>query len=291
VIATFGDAPCLGAVLAKLRIQTLKDFEVLIVDNNSRQKWPQDLLAAVPGKVQHEPSLGLSAARNTGLMAASGKYVAFLDDDALPEPNWFERLVSGIEKYNAVGCGGSVKLIVDKSNRYGNILVVRRLLSELVYNQIDIPKLREDQYIVGANMCFRREALIAVGGFDVHFGRVGRNLLSSEELDLCRRLQLAGEIISFVADAVVQHQIASSRLELGYILSRAYWQGRSDALLEGVHGRPLFFGTRSPWKNIWILARSVDRWMRSPREVILSIGLVRELGFCQGYGLWGRPRI
>src|SRR5262249_53792080 len=86
---------CVRATLAEARRRP--GAEVLVVDNASADGTPDVLDALLraegaPLRTLHEPRLGASHGRNTGLAAARGELVAFLDDDAVPRPGWLAAL-------------------------------------------------------------------------------------------------------------------------------------------------------------------------------------------------------
>lgn len=234
VIPTSGKAVFLESVLQALRNQGRPVAEVIVVDNNAVPRVPRQPAATVI----HEPRAGLSAARNAGLAAARNEYVAYLDDDAVPEAAWAEHLLEGMRRYGALAAGGTVELATAEAFPAWLPPESRALLAELLYDGADIPDLDESRYLVGANFCVRKNVLERFGGFRADFGRVENLLRSSEELELCRRIQKAGGRVSFIAAARVFHQVRAGRLTRRYLLSRAYWQGRSDAQLDLLHGKP-----------------------------------------------------
>jgi glucosyl-dolichyl phosphate glucuronosyltransferase len=285
VIPTCGRAPHLMSVLGGLAGQTKRDFEVLVVDNNKRPRFDKrtiqykDLIAGIVS----EPYNGLTYARNAGVVWSSSPYVAFLDDDAVPSSTWIENLLNGMREYGSAAAGGSVQLDLscDPPPWFG--VNERSLLSELLYLGKDIPVLPDDLYIVGANMCIKRDSFEKVGLFDHAFGRTATSLRSSEELEFTRRLQIADQPVSFIASARVYHQIDSFRLTKSYLLSRAYWQGRSDALLESRWGRPASFGNRDWRLNIRALLLRLWRFIATSNDsgrVAESFSLAREYGYC-----------
>jgi len=284
VIPTYGPAPFLSSVLSALNSQQHRDFEVIVVDNNPTPKAKAGLECKTRQSLRliHDEQLGLSRARNVGVDHARGEYVAFLDDDAIPDPEWLFELAIGIPKYQATVAGGCVQLQMPNQVPRWFDPAVRPMLSELVYSGRDIPEISLSQYIVGANMCIARKAFEKAGGFRVGFGRVGRVLRSHEEVEFCRRLQRFGYRISFLARACVHHQIPAVRLRRSFLLRRAYWQGRSDVLLEMAHGRPMLFGERNNIKNLKCLGRSVvDAVQTCPRRTgfTSSLQLAREFGY------------
>lgn len=92
---------CVDSILA----QTLREIEVILVDDGSPDACPAmcDAYAASDARVRviHQPNKGAGPARNTGLVAARGEYVIFLDADDLYEPQMLERMVARAEKYHA----------------------------------------------------------------------------------------------------------------------------------------------------------------------------------------------
>lgn len=290
VIPTCGAAPHLTTVLIGLSHQTRKDFDVVIVDNNLERQVSHRLLEAVACRptVLHEPRNGLSIARNTGIAASRGECIAFLDDDGVPMPTWLDELLKGLCHYGGAGAGGSVDLSLLGTAPPWLTAPERALLSELTYQSIDIPEIGEDSYVVGANMCFRRATFERYGGFDPAFGRTATSLRSSEELEFTRRVQTAGERISFLAAARVCHLIPAHRLTARYILRRSYWQGRSDALLEARWGRPKAFGRRGFRANLNSVIRAAKlscREARTVEGVRQRFQLARELGYAYQVGL------
>jgi GT2 family glycosyltransferase/membrane protein implicated in regulation of membrane protease activity len=160
---------------------------------------------------------GLSSARNTGWQLATGEIVAYIDDDAYPDPHWLHYLAYTFMSSDYVGVGGpnisprGDGPIADCiANAPGGPVHV--LISD-----------REAEHIPGCNMAFRREALAAIGGFDPRFRTAG------DDVDVCWRLQARGGRIGFHAGAMDWHHRRNS--------VRAYWRqqvgyGRAEALLE-----------------------------------------------------------
>lgn len=282
VIPTYGSGVFLDSVLGAVAAQQYDNFHVVVVDNNPRDVWRSRLQRTdVDVTVVHQPRNGLQHARNAGVEASRGAYVAFLDDDAVPSSTWLGQLVEGIRKYEAAAVGGTVLLDFgcDPPPWVGG--AERALLSELIHAD-DIPALTDAMYIVGANMCISRAAFRRVGMFDPSFDRTATSLRSSGELEFTRRLQAAGERVSYVSSAIVRHRIGPTRLTRGYLLSRAYWQGRSDALLERKWGRPAAFGYRNWLLNLRALVSRSWNLLASPgsgETVARSFSFAREFGY------------
>jgi O-antigen biosynthesis protein len=191
------------------------DYEVIVVDDGS-----SDDTAAIARECGYPaistPSEGLSCARNTGLEAASGEIVAYIDCDARPDRDWLRYLAASFRATDHAGIGGPNLPPPDGwiagcvANAPGGPVHV--LLSD-----------REAEHIPGCNMAFLRRALLEVGGFDPRFRAAG------DDVDICWRLQEHGETLGFSAGAVVWHRARDSvraygRQQVGY--------GKAEALLE-----------------------------------------------------------
>jgi len=199
-----------------LRRLDYPDYEVIVVDDGSN-----DDTAAIAGQYDvrliRTPNRGLSSARNTGLAAATGEIVAYLDDDAYPDPHWLTYLAATFLSTSHVGVGGpNIAPAGD-----GPIAeCVARAPGGPVHVLVTD---REAEHIPGCNMAFRTAFLEAVGGFDSRFRSAG------DDVDVCWRLQDRGWTLGFHPAAVVWHHRRNS--------VRTYWRqqigyGRAEAMLE-----------------------------------------------------------
>jgi glycosyltransferase involved in cell wall biosynthesis len=192
------------------------NFEVIVVDDGSTDETPA-ILARCNFRVIRTPNGGLSAARNIGMRAARGEIVAYIDDDAYPDPHWLSYLAlvyihtnhAGVGGPNLAPCGDGAIADSVASAPGGPVHV---LLSDT-----------EAEHIPGCNASFRRDALLRVDGWDPRFRIAG------DDVDLCWRLQAAGATIGFSPAALVWHHRRNS--------VRAYWRqqlnyGKAEALLE-----------------------------------------------------------
>src|SRR5262249_61840031 len=85
------------------------------------------------------------------------------------------------------------------------------------------------EYPFGANVCFRRRALLELGGFSTELGRIGATLLSGEEYDVIEKLRRAGGAIWLEPAATVDHRSRAVRCRARYYWRRSWWQGVSRA--------------------------------------------------------------
>lgn len=209
--------------------------EIIVIDNASTDATPEVAAAEGLGCIREE-RLGLSYARNRGIEAARGTFVAFIDDDAWPEPDWLNELEQAFLRTGADCVGGKV-VPMWESGRSGWPDWIHPILqaqfSITRYGDAPHPT-RYPNIPAGTNIAFRRSVLAEVGGFRPDLGRRGSCLISGEEGELCLRIENAGHTVYYQPTAVVHHQIPETRLSEQWLLDRCYWQGITSAIVERV---------------------------------------------------------
>lgn len=227
----------LSEAVDSLRAQTLPPHEVVLVIDHApelldeaRGLWPDLEIVA------NQERRGLSGARNTGVDAASGEVVAFLDDDAIAAPDWLARLAAAYADPNVLGAGGTVRprWVEGKPGWFPPEFdwVVGCTHSGMPQ------QLEPVRNLVGANMSFRREPLLEVGGFSHDLGRVGTLPVGCEETDLSIRVHQRWPEAEILYDpaAAVEHVVPPARGSVRYFLDRCRAEGRSKAVLSGMVG-------------------------------------------------------
>jgi glucosyl-dolichyl phosphate glucuronosyltransferase len=239
----------LSDCLEGLRQQTVGDgrFDILVVDSASTGDVPAQLARLVRGlrnaRLLRVERAGVSVARNTGAREAAGDYIAYIDDDAIPAPDWIERILAAIGEYDPPPAliGGrilphwEVPLPFWWPPSLRGSLSIIELEGQGEYRTAALPSGLEPY---GANMVVHVPALRAIGGFGGQSGRIGKALLSDEEVQLAWRLQDAGHSARYDSRIVVRHQIQQARLTPAWLLSRLYWQGVSTVRTRRLLGRP-----------------------------------------------------
>jgi glycosyltransferase involved in cell wall biosynthesis len=107
VIATYKRAGLVPRAIDSVLRQTFQDFEIIVVDDGSPDNT-KEVVASVADKriryIRHEKNKGLPAGRNTGIRAAMGRYIAFLDDDDRWREDKLAKQVKAMQTYDAVVC-------------------------------------------------------------------------------------------------------------------------------------------------------------------------------------------
>ena len=220
-------------------------FEILIVDSGSTGDAPAELIAlaaATPHiRLIRIDRPGVSIARNAGAAAARGDYIAYIDDDAIPAPDWIAQIRRTITALGGVPAllGGRILPLWEAPlpgwwpARLRGVLSIIEAEGQGVYRSKLMPG---DLSPYGANMVVHVATMRSVGGFGDSAGRDGTRLLSDEEVQLAWRLQDAGYVVRYESRIVVHHQIQADRLTPEWLLRRMYWQGASSVATRRLTG-------------------------------------------------------
>jgi O-antigen biosynthesis protein len=192
------------------------NFEVIVVNDGSTDNL-QEIVSEYPFRLIKTPNRGLSSARNTAMINAEGEIVAYIDDDAYPDPQWLKYLAYAYQTSTHAAIGGP-NIAPDDDGMVATCIAHAPggPVHVLVTDEIA-------EHIPGCNMSFRRDVLMEVGGFDPIFRAAG------DDVDICWRIQLTGRSIGFHPSAFVWHHRRNS--------VKAYWRqqkgyGKAEALLE-----------------------------------------------------------
>ena len=187
IIPTFNHARVLGAAIDSALAQTLGAVDVIVVDDGSTDDTPA-VLARYAGRVRvlRQPNRGLSSARNAGLAAARGTFVAFLDADDVMAPTKLAAQLEVLDRSPAIGwtyCDVLMETVATgattrASERFG---YGARALDGWLF-----PELIHGNFIPAIAPLVRRTALEAAGGFD-------ERLTALEDWDMWLRLSLLAE--------------------------------------------------------------------------------------------------
>lgn len=248
VVCTYNRAESLKdtlAALARLEATPSRTWEVVVVDNNSHDHTRQVVDAAQRDwprlRYVFESAQGLSHARNRGIAEAAGEVILFTDDDVLPEPDWLETTLAGMEKHQADACGGYIAPIWETpppdwlTERFYGFLAVRTDRTD------DYPIESASQAPFGANMAIRKTVFDKVGLFDTRRGRKGKVLASGEDGEMFERILAAGFKAVFLGQSRVHHKVEAFRMTKRYFRRWRFQTSRNIAQSRGLAGgRRLF---------------------------------------------------
>ncbi len=214
IVNTYDRARYLSRTLAAIGRLRYPAFELIVVNGPSSDATA-DVLAgyASRARLARCPEANLSMSRNIGVAMACGEIVAFIDDDAIPEPDWLDELVRPFADPGVGGVGGFIrdpggvafqcKVIV--ADRLGENQGYDALADAEADGLAQQPGAARYLSLTGANSAYRRAALLTVGGFDEAYAYF------LDETDLCLRLVDAGYHLTYAPGSEVHHAYAESR--------------------------------------------------------------------------------
>ena len=234
VVCTFNRSDLLANLLEGLCRQAVEksEYEIIVVDNKSRDNTRH----VVRGFCKDYPNVrycfeaqqGLSHARNRGWREARGEYVAYIDDDCKAPEQWLAVARAVILEKSPGVLGGPYYAFYNSPkpawwrDRYQSREHVEKARA-----------LRENEYLSGGNIFFRREILEALGGFDTHLGMSGGSLAYGEETALlrCVRNRMPDELIYYDPALFVYHLVPARKMSLLWTARQRFADGRYSYLV------------------------------------------------------------
>ena len=317
----------LGEAIESVLVQTYPSWELVLVDDGSTDgatEVAKDYAARHPGRIryaEHEnhQNRGMSASRNAGVALARGRYVAFLDADDVWLPERLERHVAALEGHPEAAMSIGPTLMWSSWNRE-NLPASRPWLWSDVVHHLGLPAGRvfEPGTLVrhflethGAGMpgicsiLVRRDALLAVGGFDESFRRLYEDQVMLFKMFLAHPTLVLGEVL----DRYRQHPDSSTQQDGGvagdrearpafleWLQTHLVREGVVDpAIWRAFRNQMYRFDNPRAWKLANVPHAIVDRWNHETRRAVVWAltpkvyhGLRRRLGMRPVAG-WGEP--
>ncbi len=239
VVNTLNREKLLKNTLDSFKYLDYPNFEVIVVNGPSTDST-EELLQSRSDQIKTAccPEANLSMSRNIGIAMASGEFVAFIDDDAIPEPEWLTQAIEGFNHEEVAATGGKVfdasgyvyQYQYANANRLGN---GKWLLTE-PSPQYCFPMSFEFPYLQGTNTIFRRQALIEIGGFDEEY------VYYLDETEVCLRLIDSGYMIRQLPNAYVHHKYAPSYIREKGVAKNRYPVLKSKVYFSNRHAKSFF---------------------------------------------------
>jgi GT2 family glycosyltransferase len=300
---TFDRLDDLRAAVNSVLSQTVTPDQIIVsVDNNPpladalARTFPLSVLVIANDRVR-----GLSETRNVAIEVANGDILAFLDDDAVAEPDWLENILQAFETPDVMAVGGESVPVWERGApprwfppEYDFIVGCT------AHKRLIVRSDGEVRSVTGSNMAFRREVFSKLGGWKKELGR-GQTKTGGEEAELCLRLKhdIPGARILHEARAVVRHKVGRERSTFKYVFSYAFNEGIVRAQLRRYTlrfmGQPLaaerLFVRRLMFSVIPGHVTKIYRPEILAQSVVIFINTVLvALGYARGRVMYRLPR-
>lgn len=218
--------------VVSIQQQTMLAQEIiLVIDHNeelfqsAQSRFPEIIV------IENKEPRGLSGARNSGIAVADGEFIAFLDDDAVAEPDWLRSMTVVLEDPCVLGAGGAVLPAWEQQKPPWFPAEFQWVVG---CSYIGMPHtIAPVRNPIGANMCIRKEVFLTVGCFRNGIGRVGTLPIGCEETELCIRAHQhwPERHFLYLPQAAVSHYVPQKRATWRYFYTRCYAEGISKAVI------------------------------------------------------------
>jgi GT2 family glycosyltransferase len=232
LIVTYNSAGTIEECLRGVEAQSVRDFEVIVVDNRSTDETVRVIELLRPHlrfplkTVYHDQNLGFAAGNNLALQHASSNLVALLNPDAIPVEGWLQALRSAMDDHPEAGiCASRIVVYGAQAIDSAGDGYSRALRGYKRGEGQDPERFAQAGYVFGAcagAALYRRAMIDDVGFFDEQY------FLIHEDTDLNLRAQMAGWKVWYVPEALVYHKVRSS---IGHMSDTAvYYSLRNSEL-------------------------------------------------------------
>ena len=220
-----------------VKVQIYKNMEIVVVVDGNKELYNKVLkIKNEVDKIEirvvsNKENLGLSKSRNNGIKEAHGDIIAFLDDDAIADRYWIKELIKMYDEKEAIAVGG---LLLPKwTSKKPKFLPEEFYWLVGAMHKGFAEEVTEVRNTFGSNLSFKAEVLKALGGFKNEMGVKGTRQMQGEETELCDRMRKKfGKGVVYNPDAIVYHKVFPERLEIRFLLRRAFWQGYSKRVMK-----------------------------------------------------------
>lgn len=212
IIVTYNSANWIAGCLAGLAVQTVPDFELIVIDNASTDGTLGTLAECDTSElklIENDQNSGFAAACNQGAARARGEWLIFLNPDTVPDPDWLEEIKAGQMRHRHAAAFACTQLDFDNPNLLdgaGDVYSVYGIAWRGGHGLpvSELPREGECFSACGAAMVIRRQIFEALNGFEESY------FCYYEDVDLGFRLRLAGEACIFLPNARVRHKGGAS---------------------------------------------------------------------------------
>jgi GT2 family glycosyltransferase len=292
-----GDVDELVVCIKGLLSQLLPPLEVIVVDNRPTN---QPVHAAIAAHFSDEPRVrlieepvrGLSAARNAGLRAARGGFIAFADDDIQADPGWLRIARERFEEAPDIACvtgliipielENEAQLLFDRFAGFGKGFVARTYRLDEPPEDEPLFPYTPGRFGSGANAVFRRADLEALGGYDNLLG-AGTPASGGEDTDMYFRIVASGRALSYEPAAIVWHRHPGSLSEVReHVFTYGVGLGATLTKQAMSLGTNLHLIRRLPAALVYLVHPRSHRNARKGGDFPRSLSLLELIGLAYG---------
>jgi|TARA_B100000035_G_scaffold91129_1_gene76912 glycosyltransferase involved in cell wall biosynthesis len=224
---------------------SVEEYDIIILDNTptdliAKSKKEYDKvyeLAQKAGNCSYINMItdGLSGARNACMWEAKSDLIYFVDDDTILDSNLISNMVEKFKNPSIGVVGGKIIpdwQIAERPSWLSDEQLGQLSMADFSDRDVFLHEYDKPIWLVGANICFRLDALKKINGFGTHLGRKGgtSTLLSGEEDQAVREIR-EEYLALYTPDCVVNHIVDPSRLNQSWFVKRVAWQAVSNALV------------------------------------------------------------
>lgn len=274
------DATC--EAMESIQAQTAAPVDtVLVIDHNPELLTRAAAAFPKATVIPNAGRQGASAARNTGVAASGGEFIAFLDDDAVAAPDWLELMVPHFARPEVVGVGGGCEPLWFTSRPRWFPPEFDWIIGAS-YRGMPVGA-QPIRNVWSGNMILRRRIFNEIGGFNEDFGKVGK-VARPEDTDLCLRAAAAQDHGTWMYEpaAICGHRVPASREKVPFFLRRCLNEGRGKAELAQLNGAAATSSERQYATRV--LPRGIVRGLGEAARGDLS-GAERSLAIAAGLSL------
>ena len=237
-VCTYNRADVLPKCLESLANQTADTelFEVLIIDNNSTDNTKEIAIEFCEKhsnyKYISEEKQGLSHARNRAIDEAKGKYVAYIDDDAIADKNWIEKIFSVIQNNKDIAAFGG-KILPWYNTEKPKWFKDEFALHSYGDKHLQLSLKNYPFGLSGSNMIFKKDILAKYNGFSAEYGMAGNKIAFGEESLLFNKMLKNNENVQYFPDLFVYHLVSEKSYSLKNAFRRSIQNGKAIAQIRG----------------------------------------------------------
>jgi len=268
LICTRNRATQLAQTLKRvLGIRTRLSWELIIVDNESTDGTNQVVVEFAknydhPVQVVIQKGRGVACAKNAGWQATNSPIIVCIDDDCYPEEDYLDAIFERFSNDPNLGFMGGRILLYDPTDR--------RITIQESSEPVFFPpgSFIRPGIVQGANIAYRREAIVDVDGFDPWFGAGA--FYSGDETELMARISAAGWSGAYDPRPVVYHHHGRKTANDEWHLMRWYDRGRGAYYAKCVLNRRM----RNVYIKNWLLTRHQHSWRTTALEIAAGLDYV-----------------